>query len=88
MIVRNALAITGVIFSLGLLMLLVVNPALKGFIAPALLAAGTPEVQAQIAGNYDFILTMVNLVPYILFFVAIVYLIVIVFRRERYTQYV
>ena len=69
-------------------MLLVVNPALKGFIAPALLAAGTPAVQAQIAGNYAFILTMVNLVPYILFFVAIVYLIVIVFRRERYTQYV
>lgn len=83
----NSIYILAVLFGLGILTLLVINPVLSGYIKPALLNAADPSIVDTIEPGMDFTLTMIKYIPYTLFFVAIIYLLILVFRQERVTQY-
>ncbi|MFW6377432.1 MAG: hypothetical protein ACOCZ5_02180 [bacterium] len=83
---NNTIFVLTSIFGVGLIMLLVVNPAIHAFVKPALLATTTGEMNEMLTAKYNFVLGFVDILPYILFFIGIIYLLVIIFRKER-TEY-
>jgi len=83
----NTIFVLTSIFGLGLITLLIINPILKGFISPALLATTSGDMTILLTGKYEFILTMVSLMPYILFTIGIIYLLILIFRKERVDYY-
>jgi hypothetical protein len=87
MFTGNTIFVLVSIFGLGLLTLLIIGPAIQAYIAPALLSTTTGELNTMLSGKIDFILTMLKLVPYILFAIGIIYLLIIIFRKERVEYY-
>ena len=88
MFTKNAVYILSTMFAVGILTLLIINPMLDGYIKPALLNTATPAIQADIEPGMDFAISMVKLVPYAIFFTSIVYLLVLIFRKEEVAGYV
>jgi len=87
MILRNSLYILSTLFGVGILLLLIINPIIQGYIAPALLSSANAEITEQISGNFAFIIFTLNTIPYILFFTSFIYLLLIIFRKEEVSQY-
>ena len=87
MFTGNVLFVLMSIFGVGLLVLLVINPALKGYISPALLATTTGAMNAMLAEKYTFIIGMIDIMPYAIFLIGIIYLLVIIFRQEKVSYY-
>lgn len=88
MFTRNAVFVLTTMFAVGIVTLLIINPMLDGYIKPALLETASTAIQEDIGPRMDFAVSMVKLVPYTIFFAAIVYLILIIFRKEKVSSYV
>jgi len=83
----NAVFVLSSMFGLGLITLLVINPVMHGYIAPSLLSTTTGSMNSMLTEKYNFVLSFVDILPYILFFIGIVYLIILIFRKERTDVY-
>lgn len=83
----NSIFVLSSIFAVGLIMLLVINPALKGYVSPALLGTTTGDMNDMLTEKYDFVISLINIMPYIIFFTGIIYLLVLIFRKERTDYY-
>lgn len=83
----NTLFVLTSLVGLGLIVLLIINPVLQGMVAPALLATTSGEMTSLLEPKYDFVLSMVKLLPYVLFAIAIIYLLVLIFRKEEVQYY-
>lgn len=87
MLASNTMYIMATIFAVGILTMLVINPVLDGYIKPALLGAADSNLAPMLETKYDFVIKMVKIVPYAIFLMGIIYLLVIIFRKERVSQY-
>jgi len=83
----NAVFVLVALFGLGILTIVVINPAVDAYVRPALLDTTSGEVNTMLEGKYAFIMTMLNLLPYVIFAIAIIYLFVLIFRKERVSYY-
>ena len=69
-------------------------PAIRSYVKPALENYITTQstiplaTQTIILNNYNFVIFMMVTVPAVLFFVTVIYLFILVFRREREPEYV
>jgi len=79
----NTVFVLSSIFGLGILTLLIINPVLHAYLKPALLNTTTGDMKSMLTSKYDFILSFIDMMPYILFGVAIIYLLILIFRKER-----
>jgi len=83
----NTIFVLSSIFGIGLLTMLVINPAIHAFIKPALLSTTTGEMNTMLTAKYNFVLGFVDFLPYILFTIGIIYLLILIFRKERTDVY-
>lgn len=60
---------------------------MHGYVSPALIDTTSGDMATMLTEKYDFVLGFVDLVPYTLFFIGIVYLLVLIFRKERTDVY-
>jgi len=88
MFTQNSVYILTVMFAVGILTIVIMNPILDGYIKPALLDTATPAIQADLEPRMDFAIKMVKLVPYTIFFSGIIYLLILIFRKEQVSGYV
>jgi len=84
---QNSIFVLSSLFGLGLLVLLVINPVMHGYISPSLLATTSGEMNTMLQGKFAFILGFVDLLPYVLFLIGIIYMLTLIFRKERTDMY-
>ena len=69
---------------------------LNSYLVPALLPVVTDDsigvtvdaaTQASVVSGFDFILRMLNLMPYVIYFTIIIYMVVLSIRKEPDSQY-
>jgi len=84
---RNAIFVLTSIFGIGVLTLLIINPVIEGFVRPGLLNAASDSIRADIEPGYDMVTLGLKLIPYSLFVIGLIYLLIIIFRKERVQQY-
>jgi hypothetical protein len=87
MLIRNSLFVIATLFGLGILIMFLIGPAINSYIAPTLLNAADDDVRETIESKFVFIQFMLDKVPYILFFSALIYIIIIAFRKEEVSVY-
>jgi hypothetical protein len=87
MFTTNIVFVLTSLFGLGILTLLVINPVFESYIKPALLATSTGAMHTMLEGKYAFISSMLQFVPYILFATAIIYILILIFRKEQVQYY-
>lgn len=84
---RNAIFILSTLFAIGVLTLLVINPMIEAYVKPALLDTASDSIRETIEPKYALITTGLKLIPYALFGIGIIFLLIIIFRKERVQQY-
>ena len=84
---RNAIYVLSTMFAIGVLTLLVINPIIEGYVTPALLDTASDSIRETIEPQYALITLGLKLIPYSLFVIGIIYLLIIIFRKERIQQY-
>lgn len=83
----NAVFVLVSIFAMGILTLLVINPAIDSYVRPALLDTTSGDIHDMLENKYDFIMSMLKLLPYIIFAIGVIYLLVLIFRKEEVSSY-
>ena len=87
MFTQNSVYVLTVMFAVGILTMIIMNPILDGYIKPALLDTTTTEIREDLEPRMDFAISMVKLVPYTIFLSAIIYLLILIFRKEQVSGY-
>jgi len=88
MITRNSVYILATIFAIGLIVLLVLNPAIKGYLEPTILDTVDGSTLELLESKYNFLFSMIDKIPYVLFISGIIYLFILIFRGEKVQKYV
>lgn len=76
------------LFGLGILYITIVEFAIAGHLKPAL--EGTLSglaIAPLIISKYDHILVMLRVMPFVIFFCVVIYMLVLAIRKEGESQY-
>jgi hypothetical protein len=60
---------------------------MHGYVKPSLLATTTGAMNTMLVDKYAFIMGFLDLLPYMLFATAVIYLLVLIFKKERTETY-